>query len=182
MNQNKSISLINILGKMKDLKRRGWLMKNISLPESDADHSFGVAMLALLYTPSSLNKLKCLELALVHDLAEVYTGDYTPFDNINKEEKHYKELSAIKQIATELKTPHLIDLFNEYEESKTKEAKFIKLADKLETVLTAYYYEKNNRTKEKIISEFSAYAQKHSQNFSDDFLKELKEMINSIQN
>ena len=31
-------NIINLLGKFKDLKRSGWLQKNVKLPESDADH------------------------------------------------------------------------------------------------------------------------------------------------
>ena len=180
MPNNQTNNIIQILGKMKDLKRTGWLMKNVSLPESDADHSFGVAMLVLLLAPTSLNKLKCLEMALIHDLAEIYAGDHTPFDTITKEEKYTKELKAITQIADELNYPQLIELFKEYEEKTTPEAIFVKLADKLETVLTSQYYDQNNRSEQKLGNEFKEYAKKHINVFSEDYLSKIREIINNL--
>ena len=60
MKKSQLNNIITTLGKFKDLKRSGWLMFNVTLPESDADHSFGVALLSMMLTPDTLNKHRCL--------------------------------------------------------------------------------------------------------------------------
>lgn len=138
--------LANLLGNIKDLKRSGWLKRKVENPESVADHSFGVALLAYLLCPKELDKQKCLELAIIHDLAETITGDFTPCDNIPPEVKSQGEIKAIEEIAKELGKPKLVDLFIEYEERKTPEAKFVSQIDKLEAVCQAKYYDAKNRS------------------------------------
>lgn len=39
----------------------------------------------------SLLFVRCIRLALVHDMAECIVGDIAPADNISKEEKHRRE-------------------------------------------------------------------------------------------
>lgn len=151
--------LIDIIGKFKDLKRSGWVRKQVSVPESDAEHSFSVALLAMLLAPDNLDKEKCLELALVHDLAEIYIGDYTPNDHITPETKQQKELMGMKQIADELGEGGLMGLFEEYAAKSSKEAIFINVLDKIDNVITAAYYDKNKRAPLKLTAEFSDYAQ-----------------------
>lgn len=96
MNKQEIENIIAILGKMKDLKRSGWIKRQVTNPESDADHSFSVAVLVLLLAPKELNLQRCLELALVHDLPEIYSGDYTPVDDISPAERAKKSKKQLK--------------------------------------------------------------------------------------
>ncbi len=168
--------LINILGKLKDLQRTGWLRKEIENPETVAAHSFGVALLALLFAPQYLNKEKCLKLALIHDLQEALVGDITPFDGVSKEEKALKEQQAIEKISQILGFEELKNLFAEYEENKTKEARFIKDMDRLDAVLEAKYYDNSHKTKEKIFNEFYNYANTHT-NKDEKITKQLFDVL-----
>ena len=160
MNIKNTQQLIDIIGKFKDLKRTGWINHHVKNPESDADHSFSVALLALLLAPKSLNMEKCLKLALVHDLAEVYAGDYTPNDSIAPETKADLEYKAVERIAKEIEQGDLIELFAEYEAKKTKEAIFINALDKIDNVITATYYDQKKRAPGKLQDEFGEYAGK----------------------
>lgn len=173
-------NLIQTLGKFKDLKRTGWLMFNVTLPESDADHSFGVALLATMLAPEKLNRQKCIELALIHDLAEIYAGDITPHDNIPEEIKDNQERKGALRLADELSWPNLINLVDEYNSQKTLEARFIKLIDKLETLMSAKYYTDNNRSKDNFLEEFTEYAQKYASANNDDELIPIKKIIESF--
>ena len=38
----------------------------------------------------------CMKLALIHDMAECIVGDITPHDNVDKEEKHRRELVIMR--------------------------------------------------------------------------------------
>lgn len=153
-------NIITILGKMKDLKRSGWLKRRVETPESDAEHSFSVAMLAWLLAPAELDRCRCLELALTHDLVEIYSGDYTPVDNISPEEKHQRELQAAHRLAAELQQPRLLELFSEYEAKETKESIFINGLDKLDNVITAAWYDDRQRAPNPLLPEFSNYAKR----------------------
>ncbi|MBE6453451.1 MAG: HD domain-containing protein [Alphaproteobacteria bacterium] len=173
-------NIINLLGKFKDLKRSGWLQNNVKLPESDADHSFGVAFLVAMLAPKGLDKLKCLELALIHDVAEIYTGDFTPFDDISKDEKHQLEDNAASRIATEIGWVKLCELLKEYNDKSSKEAVFVGLIDKLETAMTSCYYDKNKRSYRVLSNEFVAYAKRHIKKHNDVYVEKIHNIINAL--
>lgn len=152
--------IANLLGSLKRLERTGWKNENIPAPETVAAHSFGVVFMTFLLCPEHLDCNKCIKMAVIHDLPEQITGDYTPFDNITTEEKHQNELLAITQIADKLQRPEIKELFIEYEAQKSPEARFVKDIDKLDAVLQAQYYDNQNLTQHPIFSEFLAYASK----------------------
>ena len=178
--ENQLHNIINIIGKIKDLKRSGWIMRNVTLPESDADHSYGVTLLAAVMAPNNLDKQKCLKMALIHDLPEIYTGDFTPYDNISQKDKHKLEREGALRLANEQQWPEIKDLIDEYNQCKTPEAKFVNMIDKLETVITAKYYDNNNRSPQNLIDEFSEYAKKYAQQYGEEHLSAIKDMINSF--
>lgn len=45
-----------------------------------------------------LDRVKCMQLALVHDLAESIVGDITPFCGVSKEDKRAMEMKAMEDI------------------------------------------------------------------------------------
>ena len=173
-------NIINTIGKLKDLKRSGWIMNNVKLPESDADHSFGVALLAMILTPKTLNKQRCMELALIHDLAEVYAGDITPHDSISKENKDKLEREGATRLSKELNWPSLIDLVAEYNNGDTPESRFVRCIDKLETLMTAEYYTTNKRSSVSFLDEFTEYAKKNISAYNDKELSDIKDIINNF--
>lgn len=136
-------SIANILGQMKDLKRTGWLKRKVPNSESVADHSFGVALITYLMCPENLDLEKCLKMALIHDLAETITGDFTPCDKVDPKTKSENEVNALKRIANQLNKPEIVDLFIEYEKMESEESKFVNQMDKLECVLQSNFYQKN---------------------------------------
>ncbi len=134
------------IGRLKDTTRKGWILRMVDHPESVADHSWGMCLLILILCPPELNKQKCLEFAIVHDLAESITGDYVPSDNISSQEKYELEFQAMQKISEQTNCPQLLNLFCEYERRDTPEAVFVKKMDKLEVVLQAKYYDNNHRS------------------------------------
>ena len=155
MNEKTINNLIDVLGQVKDLRRTGWLRRNIQAPESDGDHMFSTAFLVLVLAPNhQVNIQHCLELALTHDLQETLAGDPVPGEK-TKQEKYESELVAISQIADKLAMPQLVEWFKEFEARETEEAKFVKSLDKLDTVLTAAYYDRSRNSEPKVWEEFS---------------------------
>jgi len=135
-----------VTGALKDTVRKGWKLRKVENPESVADHSWGMSLLIMMLCPPELDRLKCLEFAIVHDLAESITGDYVPADNIAPETKHRLEMRAISDIAERTVCPQLIEIFAEYERMDTPEARFVKKIDKLDMVLQARYYDMHERS------------------------------------
>jgi 5'-deoxynucleotidase YfbR-like HD superfamily hydrolase len=64
---------------LKEVPRKGWVLRNVKNPEKIADHIFVVSLLSwFLAREANLNIKKVIKIALSHDLCEVYSGDITP--------------------------------------------------------------------------------------------------------
>jgi putative hydrolase of HD superfamily len=132
---------------LKHIFRRGWLLHDLPKDkcESVADHSFGVAILALLtadYLCLDLDRSKLLKMALIHDIGEIDTGDIVPADRIPIKDKTKLERKAISRILGNLQLgANYIELWDEYDSGISPEAIFLKQIDKLEMALQACVYE-----------------------------------------
>jgi len=110
-----------------------------------------MSLMAWLAAPASrdagtLNKEKCIKIALVHDLAESIVGDITPSDPVPKGEKSRLEAEAMEELRATLGggpiADEMVSLWDEYENSTSPEAKLVKQIDKFEMALQAFMYEK----------------------------------------
>ena len=123
--------------RLKEIVRAGWVRAGIGTPESVADHSWGMALLAIVLCPDDLDRERVLALAIVHDLAEVRVGDITP-DEMPREVKRERERIAAASLLRE--HPKLWALWEDYEQARSPEAKFVHELDKLEMGLQALRY------------------------------------------
>jgi putative hydrolases of HD superfamily len=124
---DKIIKFFSNIGKLKGMPRRGWVIRDIKNPESIAEHTFRVAVMAWILAVQKKYKLnleKIIKMALVHDLCEIYAGNTTPYDSIlPKDKKGRQEL---------LKTwPR----FSEKEKIKLSEKKYKKESAGLEKLI-----------------------------------------------
>lgn len=117
-----------------------------------------------------LNLEKVIKMALIHDICEVYAEDETPYDPVlPKDRKKIKEIikkrsrtlyslkereeklkrkfenefKALKKITSKLPRKirkEMIELWLEFENRSTKEGKFVKQLDKMENLLQALEY------------------------------------------
>lgn len=148
-----------ICGKLKDIKRTGWVRSGIPFPESDADHMHRCAMCAMIlfqdfdhddhdYHPSKVDKNKLLKMALTHDLCESLAGDITPHCNTEllktKEAKEQAAMEEIRQLVGDPLGKELFDLWREYEDQQSVEAIYCKDIDKFEMVVQAFEYEEKH--------------------------------------
>lgn len=133
---------------LKKLKRQGWKEWNVKDREieSVADHVYGAQMLAwciLEQANLDLDAGKVMAMLSLHETEEIAIGDITPFDHITKEQKKEMGKEAVKQVLSNLSQASRVkELIAEFEEGKTKEAKFALLCDKLECDLQARIYQK----------------------------------------
>ena len=122
---------------LKSLPRTGWIQNGVSNPETVASHSWGMSLLAMKLCPENLDLSKVLQICIVHDLPESIVGDITPYDGVSKEDKKKMESDAMKNIA-----PEFLELWEEYENQTSEEAKFVKRMDKLDMSVQAMIYKK----------------------------------------
>lgn len=103
--------------------------------ESDVEHSFMLTLIAPVLVrlfSYDLDEDKVVMFALVHDMAEFYTGD-TPTINISEEDMIRKEAAedeAVKRLVGELPLPWAGMLLR-YHIQEEPEARFVRLVDKL---------------------------------------------------
>ncbi len=150
MTPSKILDFLRLVGKLKKLKRNGWVRSGVELPESDSDHMHRAAVCAMLIPGelpdgTRIDRDKCIRMALSHDLCEAISGDFTPECNITIEEKNRLERESMCEIRRILGGhdlgQELLDLWEEYEAGTTPESRFVKDIDKFEMILQADEYE-----------------------------------------
>lgn len=174
---NNVLKFIDLVHNLKHTARKGWEYCDIKNPERIAGHMYAMGIMTfLLGNDSNLDRLKCLQLALIHDLAECIVGDITPQDNISPDLKHSMEDKAMKDLA-ELVGSEVGDLiyslYKEYEAKETEEAKFVKDLDRFDMIFTASNYEARDKTPRKLQEFFDATEGK----FEHPFIKKLVEAL-----
>lgn len=140
------------IGKSKRLIRSGWVREKIKDPESVAEHSFRVSILAMtLADKLGLDKEKLIQMAILHDLGELITGDLVwsrgkIIDLKKRQDKEELEKKGIKKIFSSIgKGQEYIKLYEEMIERITEEAKFFWQLDKLEMAIQALEYESSDK-------------------------------------
>ncbi|RKP25495.1 HD domain-containing protein [Syncephalis pseudoplumigaleata] len=145
----RALEFFHLCENLKRTKRTGWVEHGIQQPESIADHMHRMALMAMLVDDPSINRERCVKMAIVHDLAEAIVGDITPHAGVSKEEKHRMEQDAMERIRDMLgnteQANEIYALWQEYEEARTDEALFVKDLDKYEMIVQALEYEKGKR-------------------------------------
>ncbi|KAF5274364.1 hypothetical protein FQA39_LY07244 [Lamprigera yunnana] len=132
---NKVLEFLKLVHSLKHKARKGWEERGIINPESIASHMYNMALMTfLLEEKSNLDRFQCLQLALVHDLAECIVGDITPQDNVPTDIKHKLEDEAMKKLTGDLGDigNRMYDLYKEYESKESEEAKFVKDLDRFD--------------------------------------------------
>ncbi|XP_053140742.1 5'-deoxynucleotidase HDDC2 isoform X3 [Hemicordylus capensis] len=138
------LQFMKLVGQLKRVPRTGWVYRKVANPESVSDHMYRMAVMAMVTEDKTLNKDRCIRLALIHDMAECIVGDIAPADNISKEEKHRREEEAMKhltQLLSEELRKEIYELWEEYEYQSSAEARFVKELDQCEMILQALEYE-----------------------------------------
>lgn len=142
---NHLIELLLELQTLDRVPRSGYALRGIADPETVSEHSFHLLFLAwsLALELPDLDRLRILELALVHDLPEVRTGDLPR--TVNRYLPQGAKATAERAAAVELFAPlgdHALDLLDEYQSRATPEARFVSVCDKLQLLLKVDAYER----------------------------------------
>jgi len=164
---------------LKVIPRMGWTVRGIRNGESVADHSYGVALIALLLADRmdiEVDREKLLMLALLHDLPEYMLGDiHAPATRMLGED--VKE-AAEERILTQLFDrvdggEEYVQLWKEFANRSSVEGRLIRAIDKLEMFTQAFQYEREGN---RMLEKFWDYAD-NTRDFEFDEIRELYEEL-----
>jgi len=111
-------------------------------PENSAEHSWHLAVMALLFCQhpdhKHLDHLKILKMVLIHDIVEIDCGDAFLYDEKRRQENAMTEQQAATRIFGLLPNDEgseLRNLWQEFEDRKTPEALFAASLDALQPLM-----------------------------------------------
>lgn len=143
MQTNPLLQQVNFLKEIDKLKyiQRKTKLFNSDRRENDAEHSWHLAMMAIVLAQHSnkpIDVLKVVKMVLIHDIVEIDAGDTFIYDTTKNHTNTEEELIAAKRIfglLPEEQAAEFIAIWQEFEEGLTDEAKFAKTLDRLEPLL-----------------------------------------------
>lgn len=136
MEARKLLDAINVAERLKDTTRHCYT-KN-GRHESVAEHSWMMTLMAYFmkdeFPEADINKV--IQMCIIHDLGECFTGDIPTFDKTKANEKTEEDFlyNWIKTLP-ENYANEMIELYREMAERKTLEAKIFKAIDSLEALI-----------------------------------------------
>ena len=132
--------------KVKSVFRQTYLADG-SRKENDAEHAWHMAIMTLLlseYANEEIDVLRVLSMLLIHDLVEIDAGDTYAYDEEGKQTQRVREVKAadrIYGILPEDQGGKLRELWEEFEEAQTPEAKFAHVMDNVQPAMLNDYTE-----------------------------------------
>lgn len=137
------IKFVMVIDEMKNIFRRNLIIDG-SRRENDAEHSWHLAMLAMILEEYSAEKIdleRVLKIALVHDLIEVYAGDTFAYDEKGNEDKHEREVKAADKLFGMLdgtQGGEIRALWDEFEAMETAESRYANAIDRIQPLILNY--------------------------------------------
>lgn len=125
------------IDKEKEIVRQTFLADG-SRKENDAEHAWHMAIMTILlseYANEEIDVLKTITMLLIHDIVEIDAGDTYAYDEEGKKTQREREEKAAERIfglLPEEKGEYFRNLWEEFEEYKTPEAKFAHTMDNIQ--------------------------------------------------
>ena len=132
------IEFIQEIELLKGVLRTAW--QSCGRQESTAEQSWRLALLASVMSEEfpELDRERILVMCLVHDLGELYDGDISAALLVDPVKKLEDERRAVEKICSllplKIKEKYL-NIWQEYASGSSKEALFVKMLDKAETII-----------------------------------------------
>ena len=179
----KQLEFMLEIDKMKNLYRQTYVLHE-DRKENDAEHSWHLAIMAFLlseYANYSIDVLKVIKMVLIHDIVEIDAGDTYCYDDKRYTTKAEREETAAQRIfgiIPDDQRREFYDLWREFEDSKTNEARFSAVLDRLQPLMLNYTkkgisWQEHGIYKEQVLNRNKEYF-----NEADELADVIKEIIN----
>ena len=136
----KQMEFLLEVDKLKFIQRQTYLSDG-KRKENDAEHSWHLALMAVLLAEHSneeLDLVKVITMVLIHDIVEIDAGDTYAYDAAGNESKRQREVKAadrIFHILPQDQAKKLRDIWEEFEAYETPEAKFAHVCDNVQPLM-----------------------------------------------
>jgi len=137
----RQIQFILEMDKLKQILRQSLKITDRQR-ENDAEHSWHLSLMVLVLAEHAnapdLDVLRVLGMVIVHDLVEIDAGDTFAYDEVGMIDKPGREQKAADRIFGMLppdQEGHFRELWDEFEERVTPEARFAAALDRLQPIL-----------------------------------------------
>ncbi|MDC5853026.1 HD domain-containing protein [Vibrio europaeus] len=141
----KQLALLMELDQLKSVLRRTRVKSAEGRLENSAEHSWHVALMAILmeeHANEPVNIARVVKMLLLHDVVEIDAGDTFVYDVAATAEQEPKELDAAHRLfgmLPEEQGQSLLQLWLEFESAQTADAKFAKALDRIIPMLLNYH-------------------------------------------
>lgn len=141
----KQIEFVVEIDRLKTVYRRSYLPSDTNRRENSAEHSWHVVTMAMIlaeYCPDEIDLLHALEMMVIHDIVEIDAGDTGAYDStgaLDKEEREKRAAGRIFNLLPPDQAREVRELWTEFEERITPEAKYTRAVDRLIPILHNYY-------------------------------------------
>lgn len=141
----KQLSLLMELDQLKSVLRRTRVKSAEKRLENSAEHSWHVALMAILmeeHANTPVNIARVVKMLLLHDIVEIDAGDTFVYDAVASAEQEEKELAAATRLfgmLPEDQGKELHELWLEFESAESNDAKFAKALDRIIPMLLNYH-------------------------------------------
>ncbi len=139
------LNLLMELDKLKSVLRRTRVKSAEKRLENSAEHSWHVALMAILmqeHANEDVDITRVVKMLLLHDIVEIDAGDTFVYDVAASAEQEQKELEAAKRLFGLLpqdQGDELMSLWLEFESAESADAKFGKALDRIIPMLLNYH-------------------------------------------
>lgn len=143
----KQLNFLVELDKLKTIFRQNKLIIDTSRRENDAEHSWHIALYAMILDDymddADFDRLRVLKMLLIHDVVEIDAGDVFAYDLKGRAQQQQLEIAAADRIfglLPETQAQEIRALWDEYEAYETREAKWAKALDVLQPFMQNYHH------------------------------------------
>ena len=130
--------------KLKAVYRQN-MVTDLSRHENSAEHSWHVALMAMVLTDSAtdpeVDPIKAMKMLILHDIVEIDAGDVSLYDvqgNIGKEEREDQAAERIFGLLPPDQKNEFTALWKEFDERETPTALFAAALDNMQPVVNHY--------------------------------------------
>ncbi|OWT80864.1 MULTISPECIES: HD family hydrolase [unclassified Achromobacter] len=136
----KQLSFLKEIDRLKSVVRQSPLLDR-SRKENSAEHSWHLAMYALVlsqYASAAVDTNRVIQMLLLHDIVEIDVGDFPIHGGSSQEvqaEQESKAAARLFGLLPQSQRDTFVDLWHEFENAETDDAKFAKALDRFQPLL-----------------------------------------------
>ena len=128
------------MDKEKGIGRQTYILDALR-KENDAEHGWHLALMTMVlseYSNEPIDVARTMSMVVIHDIVEIDAGDTYAYDSVGNESKAEREQKAadrIFNILPEDQAEYFMNLWREFEEGATPEAKFATAIDSVQPLM-----------------------------------------------